>query len=128
MRKVAAILVLGASSLLFSCPAQAADGDLLRQKVRLAMQTTFNAVAAEDAGTANHAERINIVRQWFLSPEEWAPRGAAFILTQQPTYRDECLGDAEGIRVVQCSPGAGTQSDVEFLISSWLTNLVNAGF
>lgn len=108
--------------------AQAADGDLLRQKVRLAMQTTFNAVAAEDPGTANHAARLNIVRGWFLSPEEWAPRGVDFVLTQQPTYRDQCLGDAEDIRVVECAPGAGTQSDVEFLMSSWLTNLVSAGF
>lgn len=119
---------LAALAFLFLAPvARAGDSDLLREKVREGMIFTFNAVAAEDAGTANHAQRVAIVRGWFLSPEEWAPRGVRFVLSQQPTYADQCDGDAEAIRVLDCAPGAGTQSDVNFLMSSWLTNLVGAG-
>lgn len=115
------------ATLLVAPVARASDGDLLREKIREGMIFTFNAVASEDPGTTDHAERVAIVRAWFLSPEEWAPRGVRFVLSQQPTYADQCDGDAEAIRVLDCTPGSGTQSDVNFLMSSWLTNLVSAG-
>lgn len=128
MRHILPLLIALALGLLAVMPAQAADDDLISVRLRLAFETTHSAVASEDPGTADHAQRVVVVRNWVTSPETWIARAVEFIKTQDPTQLDTCVGDGvSGIPAHECDAN-GTQLAVDNLISAYLTVNVKAGY
>lgn len=108
-------------------PAQAADGDPIHVRVRLAMETTHSAVASEGTGATDHAKRVIVVRNWVTQDEVWTERAVQFIRTQDASQLDSCSGDSiAGIETWECSAN-GTQVAVDNLMSAYLSVLVAAG-
>lgn len=49
-------------------------------KVRAAMMITAYNIKNEDPGTANHVNRLALVKQWLIDPETWDNRVARYII------------------------------------------------
>ena len=89
-----------------------ARDETFRRKVLLAMVKACLAVAAEDTGTAHHAQRREYAVRVLREPARHAPDFASAVAGTSG-ITDDRLGGVEGAAV-----WTGTDSDLEFLVAS----------